>query len=48
MYNVCVCVCADGVGAEGSEWPAEDREGRFEQIDSGTESADDRYANINT
>ncbi len=46
---MCVCDCvSDGLGAEGSEWLAEDRERRLEQVDSGTESADDRYANINT
>lgn len=39
-------VYVDGLGAEGSEWFAEEREGRLEQVDSGTESADDRYANI--
>lgn len=38
----------DGLRAEGSEWHAEDGEGRLEQVDSGTESADDRYANITT
>lgn len=32
----------DGGRAEGSEWAAEEREGRFESADSGTESADDR------
>lgn len=40
-----VYVCSDGLGAEGSEWLAEDGEGRLEQVDSGTESADDRCAN---
>lgn len=43
-----VRVCVDGLGAEGSEWLAEEGEGRLEQVDSGTESADDRYANIST
>lgn len=43
---VCVFVCVDGLGVEGSEWLAEEREGRLEQVDSGTESADDRCANI--
>lgn len=35
-------VYVDGLGAERSEWVAEEREGRLEQVDSGTESADDR------
>lgn len=42
----CVCVCVDGLGVKGSEWLAEERQGRLEQVDSGTESADDRYENI--
>lgn len=40
------CVCVDGLGVKGSEWLAEERQGRLEQVDSGTESADDRYENI--
>lgn len=45
---VCFCVCVDGLGAEGAEWHAEERQGRLEQVDSGTESADDRCANFST
>lgn len=41
-------VCSDGLRAEGSEWVAEEGEGRLEQVDSGTESADDRYSNSTT
>jgi len=38
----------DGVRAEGSEWIAEEREGRLEPVDSGTESADDGYVTPHT
>lgn len=38
----------DGGRAEGSERAAEEREGRLESVDSGTESADDRYASPHT
>lgn len=48
MNCVCFCVCVDGLGAEGAEWHAEERQGRLEQVDSGTESADDRCANFST
>lgn len=41
-------VCPDGLGAEGAEWLAEEGQGRLEQVDSGTESADDRYENVTT
>lgn len=36
-------LCKDGVRADRAERFAEEREGRLEQVDSGTESADDRY-----
>lgn len=35
--------CSDGVRAEGSKQPAEEREGRPEPDDPGAESADDRW-----
>lgn len=37
---------SDGFGAEGSERNAEEGEGRLEQDDSGTESADDGYVSL--
>lgn len=37
------CLCSVGLRAEGPEWLAEEGEGRPEQNDSGTESADDGY-----
>lgn len=43
MTSECVfVVILDGVRTQGSEWFAEEREGRFEQTDSGTDSTDDR------
>lgn len=53
LYTTCdlkiiCCACIDGLGVEGPEWLAEERERRLEQVDSGTESADDRFANTET